>query len=310
MMKLLAYLLLGMLSFNLKAQQIGMNFPKFAGKSYDFIIFQGDHQETVYQGVIPEDGKFVLSVPEMYGIYTGMSRWLITGTEEGGGLDMFIPGHDFSVTCTAEMPNEKNIIYSNNIGNSEINTLHRVQEGILSRYQAMLMATGAYDTSFSHYSFFKTELEKQKKDYMLFQKNLRRKQNYASRLLSIVNITKGLGEILTNNEEEKGKDIAKYISQELDWNTLYTSGHWSGVIQSWVSIHSNVLKDTSAFVREFKMISNKISSPKRYTDFSGRVSYYLNNSGKEDYINAIAPVVTSSGKIPDYEGSLSSYLTK
>lgn len=66
-----------------------------------------------------------------------MSRWLITGTAEGGGLDMYIHGKDFSVSCKEAQPNEENIIYTNNTGNTELRKLHAEQMGILSRYGAM-----------------------------------------------------------------------------------------------------------------------------------------------------------------------------
>ncbi|CAM3768825.1 peroxiredoxin [Elizabethkingia occulta] len=292
----------------IKSQNVEMNFPKFAGKSYDFILFQGDHQETVYQGIIPKDGKFTLSVPDSYGTYTGMSRWLITGTKEGGGLDMFIPGHHFSVSCPEENPSEKNIVYINNEGDQELNRLFKYQQEILSRYQSMLLASRSYDSSFAYYSIFKTELEKQKNEYVSFQRDLREKSDYISRFLSIANLTRGIGGTLSEQEEERGRDAADYISQNLDWKTLYTSGHWSTIIGSWISIHSDILKDPVNFTKQFKAITNRISSAELYTDFCGRVSYYLGQFGKDDYISLIAPVVISSGKIIHYEGSLSSYI--
>lgn len=43
-----------------------------------------------------------------------MSRWLITGTKEGGGLDMYIPGRDFSVNCVVAQSRDENIIYKGN----------------------------------------------------------------------------------------------------------------------------------------------------------------------------------------------------
>lgn len=292
----------------IKSQDIEMNFPKFAGKSYDFILFQGDHQETVFQGVIPKDGKFTLSVPGSYGTYTGMSRWLITGTKEGGGLDMFIPGHNFSVSCLEERPSEKSIAYINNEGDRELNKLFKHQQAILLRYQSMLAASRSYDSSSAYYSIFKSELEKQKNEYILFQKDLRENSDYISRFLSIVNLTRGMGGTLSEREEDRGIDAANYISQYLDWNTLYTSGHWSTIIESWVSIHSNVLKDPVDFLKQFKTISDRISSAELYTDFCGRVSYYLGQFGKDEYIGLIAPVVMSSGKIIHYKGSLLSYI--
>ncbi|MCT4056996.1 TlpA family protein disulfide reductase [Elizabethkingia anophelis] len=291
-----------------KSQNIEMNFPKFSGKSYDFIIFQGDQQKTVYQGVIPDGGKFTLSVPEIYGPYTGMSRWLITGTKEGGGLDMYIPGHDFSVSCTESQPNDKNIIYTNNSGNTELNNVYKVQQGILSRYESMALASRSYDISSPNYSVFKSEKEKLENDYVNFQRDLRQKSDYISRFLNIVNITRGIAGTLSEKEEDRARDISNYITNDLDFKILYTSGHWSEIIRSWVSIHTNVLKDPIGFVKDFKTLTNRIPSPDYYNDFCGRLAYYLSDLGKDDYISLLSPIVTGSGKITDYRGSLSSYI--
>jgi hypothetical protein len=40
-----------------------MEFPAFAGKSYDLIIFQGSKSITVVQDTIPQNGKFKLTIP-------------------------------------------------------------------------------------------------------------------------------------------------------------------------------------------------------------------------------------------------------
>ncbi len=42
-------LVLILLSISIKSQNINMSFPYFAGKTYDFIIFQGGQQQTVYK---------------------------------------------------------------------------------------------------------------------------------------------------------------------------------------------------------------------------------------------------------------------
>lgn len=270
--------------FYSNGQQINMDFPKFAGKAYNFIIFQGEHQEVVSQNIIPENGKFTLIIPEIYGSYTGMSRWLITGTKEGGGLDMFIPGHNFSVSCKENLPNEKNIIYTDNEGNYLLNGLYKKQEKILLRYQSMMFAIKAYDSSFSSYSLFKLEHEMQKNNYLVLQKEIREKTDYISNLFSIINITRGLGKVLSDKEDERSKDISEYIYKHLDWNVLYTSGHWSSIIEYWVSIHANVLTDLSQFLVEYRTIRNKIRNEKYYKDFCDKVVYCLRLFGKANYI--------------------------
>ncbi|HIC8809299.1 alkyl hydroperoxide reductase [Elizabethkingia anophelis] len=288
MIKLFKHLLLGIVALRLQAQQISMNFPKFSGKSYDFIIFQGSEQKTVFQGIIPEGGKFILSIPKEYIPYKGMGRWLITGTKEGGGLDMYIPGQDFSVSCNSGIPNNTNIIYKDNIGNTELNELFKMQEKILTRYQVMLQAVNIFTTKDANYSVFQSEYNKQKKDYDKFQELLTKRDDYIGEIIRIVNITQGIGTKLYDKEVQKAENISFYVSHQLDWNMLYTSGYWWSVLNGWVSIHTQVLKDKNMFLKEFEMIGSKLKDKHQYTDFVSKVTYFLKESNNEDYLKAIA----------------------
>lgn len=289
------------------AQNIRMDFPHFAGKAYDFIIFQGDKQKTVYQGVIPTDGTFTLTVPKEYAPYTGMSRWLITGTQEGGGLDMLIPGKDFSVSCKEAKPDEKNIVYTGNTQVEELNSLYRKQQKILDQYYAVLQVIKTFEKTDENYPVFEKEYQKQVRNYQAFQDILHSNADYTTQFIRIVNITQGIGPKLLDSQEKEARNIAEYIAQELDWEALYTSGHWTEIISSWVSIHTQVLKDPSAFINDFAKINKKIKDSKLYTDFAGRTAYFLTQQGKDALISNIAPLVISSGKITNYEGSLAAY---
>lgn len=306
-MKIFKYLLLIVVLFKVQAQEINMNFPEFAGKSYDFIIFQGSEQKTVFQGVIPEGGKFTLKVPGEYSPYNGMSRWLITGTKEGGGLDMYIPGHNFSVSCNSNKPNNTNIIFRDNSGNTELNELYKVQQKILDRYQVMLQTVNIFTTNDPNYRIFQSEYENQKKDYEKFQRLLTKKADYISEFIRIVNITNGTGTKLYNKEIEKADNVSFYIAHDLDWNILYTSGHWWSVISAWVSIHAKVLKDESRFMKEFELISSKLKNEVVYTDFISRLNYFLKEEGKEDYMKKIELIVRDSKKIDNDNTSLKEY---
>jgi hypothetical protein len=238
----------------LKAQTITMDFPQFSGKNYDFIIFQGDKQKTVYQGVIPSDGKFTLTIPKEYTPYTGMSRWLITGTKEGGGLDMLIPGKDFSVICTTAQPKESDIIYKGNTEQGNFTELYKKQQEIFSRHDVMLQATKTFTAKDKNYSVFQQEYQNQVNHYNNFQADLNRNPDNVSQLLQIVNITQGIGTKIDVSEEEKAKNVADFIANQLDWNVLYTSGYWSDIVRAWASIHSGVLKNTGSFASDFKKL--------------------------------------------------------
>ncbi|AQX09711.1 alkyl hydroperoxide reductase [Elizabethkingia ursingii] len=264
-----------------------MSFPHFAGKTYDFIIFQGGRQQTVYQGTIPVDGKFMLRIPEEYKPYKGMSRWLITGTKEGGGLDMFIPGRDFSVSCNEASPNNSNIIYISNDYNKELNNLYKEQESILSRYEIMNQAVEVFSDKDKNYRVFKSEFQRQKEAYRDFQKNLDSKSDYISQFIQIVNITRGIGTELKENQGDKAESINSYIIHKLNWEYLYTSGHWNTIIDSWITMHTRVIKDPKRFAIDYKAIDSKLKSEKLHYDFSERVKHDLTTESREDLLKEL-----------------------
>ncbi|HFK5554302.1 TPA: alkyl hydroperoxide reductase [Elizabethkingia anophelis] len=273
--------------FGFKAQSIQMYFPHFAGKTYDFVFFQGAEAKTIIKGTIPLDGKFSLTIPQEYKGYTGMSRWLITGTKEGGGLDMFIPGHDFSVSCEAAEPNDKNIVYTDNNGNSELNTLYRKQEEIIQRFETMQQAISVFPKTEKNYNVFKQELLRQQKAFETFHIGLEKNTDYISHFIPVINITRGTGNRLYTEKKDTAANIENYITRVMDWKELYTSGHWSTVIDTWLMIHTAQLNDVQRFVTSFKSIRTKLGGGKFETEFIKRVIYMLNENKATEYTKAL-----------------------
>jgi hypothetical protein len=279
-----------------------MEFPAFAGKTYDFIIFQGSQQETVQQDTIPTNGKFVLTIPKKYAPYTGMCRWLITNTAEGGGLDMAIPGYDFEVSCLSATPDNDNIIYKGFDAVNELNKLNGMQQAIVDKFETMSKAAQLYDKKHKLYKSFAQEAAIQIESFEAFQEDLKQNPNYNARFLPIVNLTKGIPHRLTDDYNQKAVLVNEFITQKVSFEDMYVSGHWQGIIQSWVVLQMNVVNDKVQFAQDFKLISDRIKNPVHYTDFVGKLTYYLTEYGKDDYINAIAKTVLSSGKVSVFMG--------
>ncbi|WP_326984787.1 alkyl hydroperoxide reductase [Chryseobacterium sp. MYb264] len=289
-MKKILILLLGIFYMTFNSQVISMNFPQFAGKNYDFILFRGIEMVKM-QGTVPADGIFTLQIPKEYEPYTGMCRWLITGTIEGGGLDMLIPGHDFSVFCDEKIPSENTIIYKNNTEIESLNDLFKAQKRIFAKYDAMLQATEAFSERDPVFSFLKKEYEKQVNDNRSFQKKLNERSDYAAKFLRIVNLSRGIGTEFIANEEQKAKNISDYIKTDLDWSALYTSGHWAGIISSWADIHTLVLNDPQQWAADVEIIGQRISDPALCKDFTDNVSTVVNRTEKKEFINMLIPVI-------------------
>ncbi|MFS4432238.1 peroxiredoxin family protein [Chryseobacterium sp. S90] len=286
-------------------QSVSMYFPHFAGKTYDFILFKGK-ETRVQKGTIPPDGRFTLEVPKELSPYTGMSRWLITGTQEGGGLDMIIPGHNFSVECTAAVPDNKNIIYKNNNENSLLDSEYQQQKKIVDQFTAMAMVTKVYPHTDKNYTLYKQQLDLQKDRYAGFQKTLQKNKDYASDFLRTVNLTNGLGASLQENEEDNKKEVLRTITEDIPWNSLYTSGHWDSVLAMFTDLEEK--KDGGTiFVNNFKRIGDKMSDGRLYTSLAECVTYHLTQSGNDNVIAKLSPIIVGSGKIASYNGILSVY---
>ncbi|MFT7050008.1 MAG: hypothetical protein ACJAZK_000597 [Psychroserpens sp.] len=229
--RLFGYLLFSSQSFS---QSITMEFPAFAGKTYDFIIFQGSKQETVQQDTIPANGKFTLKIPKQYAPYSGMSRWLITNTAEGGGLDMAIPGYDFEVSCLSATPDNNNISYKGFDAVNELNRLHAKEQAIIDKFETMSKATQLYDKKHQLYAAFAKEAAVHVKAYDAFQQDLKQNTNFNARFLPIVNLVNGIPHRLTDDYNQKALLVNEFITQKLSFEDMWVSGHWQGIIQSWV----------------------------------------------------------------------------
>lgn len=287
----------------LHAQTIDMHWPAFAGRTYDFIIFQGSVAEKISQDTIPADGRFQLVIPETYAPYTGMSRWLITNSQEGGGLDMAIPGHGFSVSCATAEPSNENIIYKGFDPVNELNRLHEEQQQIIDKFEAIKRAATLYKDQEKLHKLLMKEAQNQQSAYVDFRARLKKNPNFNARFLPIVTLVNGYNHQLSDNYDTQMQLFNDYVVHQMDYNDLYVSGYWAGIIHNWVVMHVNNETEATAFAELFNTISLRIEDPEQYTDFVGKITYYLNQFGKDNLIQAIAPTVLNSGKIITYQGN-------
>jgi thiol-disulfide isomerase/thioredoxin len=290
-------------AFASNAQNINMEFPAFAGRTYDFIIFQGSKAVTVMQDTIPKNGKFILTIPVKYTPYTGMCRWLLTNTEQGGGLDMAIPGYDYSIVCMSDKPDNTNIIFTGFDAVNELNRLDGIQKLIIDKFETISRASKLYDKTNHLFATFENEKEVLIKSYYDFHKDLKKNPNFNARFLPIVNLIQGYANHLSDDNIEKGLIFNAFFTHEMNIQDLYVSGHWEGIIKSWVAYQSNVVNDKDKFVNDFTVLNNKIKNKEQYTDFVGKVTYFLTQNGKDDFIEAISPIVIHSKKISSYENA-------
>ena len=147
----------------------------------------------------------------------------------------------------------------------------------------MLATKRAYDKKTRLYKLANKEYNSIIKQYAAYSNHLEQSHLYAAKFRQIVNLTMGIGTIITLDEKEKANNINSFITNELDFEVLYTSNHWGGVINSWVQLHTKMYDNKENFVKDFNTIGQRIAEPEKYTDWVGKVTYYLTQNTKDDF---------------------------
>jgi peroxiredoxin len=301
---LLIALLCLTITAQLQSQTITLNFPHFAGRTWDLIFLRGLKQDTVLTGLIPEGGRVLLNIPESRRDYVGMGRWML---RNGGGLDFVVNGESFSVECLSDQPNESNIIYSGSVENDFLRDNHQEQEKLVRKIEAVRMALRAYPEGTDLYTHLEKEDEILKNQYEVFHRNLSASPLYAARFREIVNFTRGIGSSLEDDEYTLALKTDQFLRHKMSWPALYTSNHWSGVTFSWVQMHTAVIKQDSALLNSARDILTKFEDPERYTALCEQISRYFNKYGKDSLIQVLAPEIAASGKLLHYDGLLAPF---
>ncbi len=267
------------------AQTITITFPYFAGKTYEFKIVQGKKHIVLQKDTIAEGGNVQLQIPRKYKGYKGMAMWYITNSATGGGLEMVINNEDFSVSCFAAIPTSKNIIYTNSPENLFMHSNNQEQQALFAKHDAMLSATKAYtDKNNGLHRVFSKEYIRILQEYRRYVKRLKKTKLYAARFSEITNLTRGIGTIITQDENLKAKNINTIIVNQLDYEVLFTSNHWGGIINTWVQLQVNVLKNDAQFINDASTIFKRISSDLIRTQFMIGLKKALKKVGKKETI--------------------------
>jgi thiol-disulfide isomerase/thioredoxin len=302
---LIYFFYLLVISFSANSQTINLEFPYFAGKTYDFTIFQGEKRITLKAEAIPQGGKVQLIIPEEYKGYKGIAQWYLTNSATGGGLDLVINNEDFSVSCLDSIPNENNIIYKNTTENLFDKANYKKQQILFEKHDAMLAAKRAYDSKKKLYKLANKEYNSLIIQYEAHSKALNSSTLYAAKFRQIVNLTMGIGPKITLDENEKARDINHFMVNELDYEVLYTSNHWGGIIGNWVQLQKMVIKDDAKMIADATTILNRIQTDKVYTDYVIDLTKELTREGKDDVLFALIKPVKNAKRLLNYDGVLS-----
>jgi len=269
----------------LQAQEIQLNFPHFTGHTYEWKIFQGKQELTVRSDEIPSDGRVTLTMPEEYQDYQGMTRWLL---KKGGGLDMIYTGKGFSVECLSAQPGPDNIIYTANPENDFLKSQHRRQQTILDKLGAINHLLQVYTPE---EDLHKTALDEQAQLRQAFeqvQADRAKSPLYAARFGEIVDFTRGIADKIYDNPEDHTAYFNDFVTHTLNFEDLYTSGHWDQVLHHWLMMNIRSDKGDQAFIKRIDEALPRMDREDIVAAFAEKAVPLLVEKGKDDLLPAIA----------------------
>lgn len=210
-----------------------------------------------------------------------MGKWFL---KKGGGLALVINQENFSVESLDSTPSLSNIRFTHSIENSFLNQNYLEQQEILSKYTTITTALNLYKTDDSFFSSLKDEQERLKESYKKHSEELNSTQLYASEFSGIANAVAGLTDQLYDSDEEQSLSLVNYITNEMNWESLYTSGHWNSIISLWLQLQLKQ-EDELMFVENISRIASKIKSNRNvYFDFINELYFQLEKLNKEDLL--------------------------
>lgn len=271
---------------HLSAQTIQFKFPHFAEMEYVFCLIQGEKEDTISTGKMSKEGNLTIQIPEKYKGYKGMGKWSL---KNGGGLGVIINNENFTIECLELQPKYGNIQYINSPENQFLSESFHNQREILSKYEAISNALMTYSEKDLFYTELKTEKQKKINEFAEFQENLNFHKLYASEFKKIADFSSGIGNNLTDDPQSKIKNFDQFMVNEMNWNDLYTSGHWNNLISQWIQMNLDVIKDDTQFLKNLETIIIQLKPDSEiYKSFTNLLINKLTKVKREDLIKKLS----------------------
>ena len=262
---------------SVSAQKITIDLPHFDGKEYLWIIFNGDKPDTIARGALDTNGKTVLTIPQAYENWKGMSNFILTG---GGGLELVLgEGKDFTAGCTLEHPTIKDVYYKGSEENSFLLSQYIEQQNLLNKAGAIAAAVQAYTPEEPIYKALSDEKQSLEKRYADLQKQTAESPLYAARVRQITDFYNGMGSRLDLTEKGLIDEQRQYFRDTIDFRYLWNSGLWQPAFKQWMGMETG--QGDSTLVADSKAIISRLQDRDMLATLSKKMVLLYHQFGKE-----------------------------
>ncbi|SHG46022.1 peroxiredoxin family protein [Dysgonomonas macrotermitis] len=224
----LFYLFIPLLSV---AQEITLDLPACRYWQYIFCLNYGTGQDTVKTGRFDEKGHARFSLPERYSSYRGVGVLTIPTTPKRLGI--VINGEPVLINEPAGSTDMDNKLMAISSENTYLTSTLSEQASLLQAYYYAMSGLSIRQKGDSLYDRALADTEILSGRYVSFRDSIRRSDYYSARILELLNCLSGVGSAVNISPDSVLNEQHRFLVDELDFRTLYTSGYWSLACDTW-----------------------------------------------------------------------------
>lgn len=274
-MKKIIQLLLLLLPVGVVSQTIELNLPSCNYLQYHLAIKQANKLDTIAVGRFDEMGKAIFEVDKKYSAYVGVGELTITATSKAWNI--ILNGED-KISIAEGIEDE--IIFSNSTENIARVEFMQQYENIAKEYNEAVISASQTQSFFALPAVYVANAQKAYSDYL---KELSNSPLYAARMMEVMLCLMGSGSELGQSQEDIAKWQQNYISNKLDFNTLYTSGFWQTMLDFWLEQHL-ILQNDETLLTDTRHLLNRTEEVPVRRELTNTIIRLFSRYGKDNLL--------------------------
>ena len=224
-MKLPLYIFLFLFSSLSFSQTIKLDIPTAYYMQYHLSLNQGNLLDTVAVGRFDEKGKAIFSLPEAYHSFRGVGK--LTVTSLGAlNVNVIFNGED-SITITE---GDNYVLTASSAENDYLMDTNKQMGQIMSTYNTALSQV-SQDASV--FAVPQLKIYDLRAKYKQFWKGINESPLYAARMVELLASLSSIGKDFDTPNDSIVVQQHRYITDEVDFDDLYTSGFWQMALDVW-----------------------------------------------------------------------------
>lgn len=258
------------------AQTIELDLPSCHYLQYHLALKQGTKLDTVAVGRFDERGKATFALPEKYLSFCGVGHLSVRGTNKNWNIII----NKENKIAIQEVPDslDDEIVFNKSVENKSLIDFMAKHKRIVTDYNVAIASPESQSMIFALPEARVTALRKEYKDYL---QELKASPLYAARMMELMICLMGTGNELGQGDEEVKQWQRVFISDDLNFDNLYTSVFWQVTFDLWYELSQS---SDSLLVSDSKKMLDKTTDIVLRREITQTIIRLFSRYGKDNLL--------------------------